>query len=152
MIKYHASMLCTHIQHNVASNSVNHLSISSTSCPKWQCLVYCRTAYCKYFTRDTINTWIWIEFEFEFEFYFTFYWMLRILLSGLHWHNINMPTWYENCLNWLGDCLNSPRESVVVYHAMLFLSKNVSIFWEKTTMGEAYVTLLVGVHKCLHNF
>ncbi len=60
-LAYHAWTWMT----NIISNLVNYLSVSSIVCPKWQYLVYCRIAYCKYFTRDTINT---FEFEFEFEF------------------------------------------------------------------------------------
>ncbi len=44
------------------------------------------------------------------------YWLMA---STLLWHNTNIPAWYENWLNWLG-------ESVEVYHVMLPLPKNCS--------------------------
>ncbi len=58
---------------NVDKSNVMHLELKFMPklsihlyfcCLNWQYLVYCRIAYSKYFTRDTINT-----FEFEFEFF-----------------------------------------------------------------------------------
>ncbi len=56
--------------------------------------------------------------------------------STLLWHNTNITTWYEDWLNWLG-------ESVEVYHAMLFLPTNCSVFWKRQPwVSLADVTLL----------
>ncbi len=56
------------------------------------------------------------------------------------------PSIYVYWLNWLG-------EFVEVYHVMLFLPKNCSVFWKRQPWASlADVTLFVGVHKYLLNF
>ncbi len=48
--------------------------------------------------------------------------MCRILTNGPPPHYTNIPTWYEDWLNWLGDF-------VEVYHVVLLLPKNCLVFF-----------------------
>ncbi len=50
------------------------------------------------------------------------YWQVACLHTPLTQYNI--PTWYQDWLNWLG-------EFVEVYHVMLLIPKNCLVFWKR---------------------